>query len=342
MANLEGKLWPREEPRSLSFVIPVHDEEEVLPALRERLVKMSSGLACEVEWIFVDDGSRDGSLTFLRRWADSDQRVRILELARNFGHQAAVTAGLDHARGEVVVVMDGDLQDPPELVLDMLERYREGWDVVYAKRRRREGESVFKRATAAVFYSVMHTFVHRELPLNVGDFRLMTRESTDALGHLREGHRFLRGMVAWLGFSQTEVLFDRPARAAGKTKYSARKMFRFAWDAMLSFSSMPLRLGIYFGAAVSLFGVVVAGYSIVRKLLGHHLVAGWPTLVILQCTIGGAILVTLGLIGEYVGRIYDELKRRPLYIVRRTYNFKGSRNPDRAVVPSGFGARGER
>jgi dolichol-phosphate mannosyltransferase len=331
MASVEEKFWPRAEPGSLSFVIPVHDEEEVLSALRERLEKVSSSLAGEIEWIFVDDGSRDGSLTFLRRWADGDRRVKVLELARNFGHQAAVTAGLDHARGDVVVVMDGDLQDPPELVLDMLEKYREGWDVVYAKRRRREGESVFKRATAAVFYWVMRTFVHRELPLNVGDFRLMTREATDALGHLREGHRFLRGMVAWLGFCQTEVLFDRPARALGRTKFSPRKMFKFAWDAMLSFSSTPLRLGIYFGALVSLLGVGLAGYSIVRKLLGHDLVPGWPTLVILQCTIGG-----------YVGRIYDELKRRPLYIVRRTYNLKRLPNPDRAVVPSGLGAREDR
>ncbi len=325
-------LVPRKAPALLSIVVPIFNEEEVLPTLRARLVALADDFACPTEWILVDDGSSDRTLRGLIAWAEADPRAHVLELSRNFVHQAAVTAGLDHAAGDVVAVIDGDLQDPPELLREMLERYRQGWDVVLAKRRSREGESLFKRATASIFYRVMRTFVHDRLPSDVGDFRLMSRDAADALRHFREGHRFLRGMVAWMGFRQTELLFDRPARAAGVTKYPIRKMMRFAWDAMLSFSSLPLRIGLFIGAGVFALGLFMGVYSLVRKLLGHDLVPGWPTIIILQCTLGGGTLFTLGLIGEYVSRIYDELKQRPLYIVRRSFNTSQAPVVRRAVV----------
>jgi dolichol-phosphate mannosyltransferase len=325
-----GRLVPRPDPGLLSLVIPVYNEEAVLPLLRPRLEALIQAIPCPVEVIFVDDGSRDATAPMVRAWAERDSRIRLLEFARNFGHQAAVTAGVDHAGGEAVVVMD--LQDPPELVLDMLARYREGYDVVYAQRTQRHGETAFKLATARLFYWIMRTFVHRDLPPATGDFRLMSRPVVDALGALREGQRFLRGMVTWLGYNQVALPFERPARAAGETKYPLRKMLAFAWDAILSFSSAPLRLAMYVGVLAVLFGFGVAGYSVVRWL-EHRTVPGWTTIVVLQALIGGATLMCLGMIGEYVGRIYDEVKARPIYIIRRWTNGPAPRQAARAVIP---------
>jgi dolichol-phosphate mannosyltransferase len=313
-------------------VIPAYNEEEVLPLLRPRLEALLVTLPCPAEVVFVDDGSRDLTAGMLRAWAATDPRIKVLELSRNFGHQAAVTAGTDHAAGEAVVIMDADLQDPPELVLEMLARYRDGYDVVYAQRARRHGETLLKRMTAAVFYWIMRKFVHRELPASTGDFRLMSRAVTEALSHLREGQRFIRGMVTWLGFAQTSVQFDRPGRAAGTTKYPFRKMFRFAWDAILSFSSAPLRATVYLGFLTFLFGVVVSAYSVFRWAQGGT-VAGWTTIIVLQSFIGGMTLIGLGMVGEYIGRIYDESKQRPIYIVHRATNTNGLRAVARSVVP---------
>jgi dolichol-phosphate mannosyltransferase len=333
-------LVPRALPKLLSLVLPAFNEEEVLPLLRPRLEQLMARLPCEAEVVFVDDGSRDLTPLLLRAWAQADSRIRVLELSRNFGHQAAVTAGTDHARGDAVVIMDADLQDPPELIHEMLARYCDGYDVVYAQRTRRVGETIFKRGTAALFYWIMRRFVHRELPAATGDFRLMTRDVTDALRRLREGQRFLRGMVTWLGYAQTAVFFERPVRAAGETKYPLRKMLRFAWDAILSFSSVPLRATVYLGTVTFFFGIVVAIYSIYRWAQGVT-VAGWTTIIVLQGLVGGMTLIGLGMVGEYIGRIYDESKQRPIYIVRHASNLSPLHEMPRAVVPADRGASEE-
>lgn len=307
-------------PRLISIVIPVFNEAEVLPLLRKRLETLRSSLPYPAEWVMVDDGSRDGTPGYLSKWADSDHQVKVVSLTRNFGHQAAITCGLDVAAGDVVVVMDADLQDPPELIPKMVEEYRKGFDIVYARRAERHGESTFKRLSAFLFYKFMRRFVHSELPQNTGEFRLMSRSSVEALARMREGYRFIRGMTAWLGFSQTEIVFDRPPRAAGNTKFPTIKMLRFAWDAILSFTTLPIRIATYIGIVVILLGVGVAIHALRLRLMSGQAVPGWASLVILNTTMGGMILLFLGLLGEYIGRIYEELKHRPLYIVHTTRN----------------------
>ena len=331
---MQSQLEPRPDPDLLSFVIPMYNETEVLPALMQRLDLLAGSLRCPVEWVVVNDGSRDGTGAMLAAWAARDPRVKFVDLARNFGHAAALTAGLDHASGDAVVIMDADLQDPPEIVLQMLERYREGYDIAYAQRTKRHGETPFKVATAAGFYWIMRRFVHKDLPANSSDFRLMSRDAVQALGHLREGQRFLRGMVTWIGFSQVAVPFERPSRAAGTTKYSTRKMMAFGWDAILSFSMLPLRVASYFGFITFVVGALFGLRILVHSLFYNDLVPGWATLVVLQSLLGGAILVCLGMVGEYVGRIYEEIKQRPIYIVRRRVNIETLTVPTRGVVPS--------
>ncbi len=322
-------LRPRAAPPSLlSIVIPVFNEQEVLPHLRAHLESLARRLPCAVELILVNDGSRDATRGLLGQWANEARRAKVVDLARNFGHQAAMTAGLDHASGDAVVVMDADLQDPPELVLEMVAKYCEGYDVAYAQRIRRHGETWFKRVTASAFYWLMRRFVHRDLPAATGDFRIMSRSAVAALGHMREGQRFLRGMITWLGFPQVAIPFERPPRVAGSTKFSWPKMMAFAWDAILSFSSAPLRVAMAFGTLVFFFGLGYGVYVLFRALLYGDLVPGWATLVILQSLIGGSILLCLGIIGEYVGRIYEEIKGRPIYIVRELTNFGAAAAPE--------------
>ena len=328
------QLQPRPDPALLSFVIPMYNEAEVLPQLVERLQALAVTLPCPVEWVVVNDGSRDGTGDALAAWAARDARVKFIDFARNFGHAAALTAGLDHAAGDAVVIMDADLQDPPEVVRDMLARYRDGYDIAYAQRTKRHGETPFKLFSASAFYWLMRRFVHKELPANSSDFRLMSRDAVDALGHLREGQRFLRGMVTWIGFSQVAVPFERPSRAAGTTKYSTRKMVAFAFDAILSFSMLPLRAATYFGFITFLFGMIFGSRVLIHALFYRDLVQGWATVVVLQSMIGGAILLCLGVVGEYVGRLYEEIKQRPLYIVRRRMNVATPFEPPRGVVPS--------
>lgn len=311
----------------------MYNEVEVLPKLVERLVSLASTLPCAVEWVVVNDGSTDGTGDAVALWATRDARVKLVDLARNFGHAAALTAGLDHAAGDAVVIMDADLQDPPEVIPQMLARYREGYDIAYAQRTKRHGESGFKRITASAFYWLMRKFVHKELPANSSDFRLMSRDAVNALGHLREGQRFLRGMVTWIGFPQIAVPFERPSRAAGTTKYPARKMFAFALDAILSFSMMPLRAATYFGLLTFVFGMLFGLRVLIHAIYYNDLVQGWATVVVLQAIIGGAILLCLGMVGEYVGRLYEEIKQRPLYIVRRRINVETPFEPFRGVVP---------
>lgn len=308
--------------RHASIVIPIYNEEEGLPALRRRMHHVISDLDCRVEVILVNDGSSDRSLYLMKEWARESTFVKIVDLSRNFGHQLAITAGIDVSVGDFVIVMDGDLQDPPELIPNLIEKHLQGFDVVYAKRSSRIDESLSKRFTAALFYRLMSRYIHPGLPHNVGDFRLMSRQVVDALCQMKEQHRFVRGMVCWIGFKQAAVEFDRPFRKAGKTKFSMSKMTGFALDAIFSFSSKPLRFGTAVGILVLMFGAFYTIYTLFNYLfLSKALTPGWTTLIILICLIGGSTLFCIGLLGEYVGRIFEETKGRPLYIVRETVNF---------------------
>ena len=314
------RLCSRPFPIRVSLVIPVFNEADVLPLLRERLTALLQSLECATELILINDGSSDASVDFLLRWADEDGRVTLLNLARNFGHQAAVTAGLDHATGDAVVIMDADLQDPPEVIHQMLAEYCQGYDVVYGKRLARKGESLFKRFTAWTFYRLMRGLIHPRLPADVGDFRLISRRCLNAVASMRETHRFLRGMVSWVGFPQTAVTYVRDARAAGVTKYPLWKMLRFAWTAAVSFSPAPLRLSFGLAALLAVIGTGEAVNGVVRTFLGLYTVPGWTSLIVVICLIGSAILVAIGVLGEYVARIFEESKGRPLYIVADCVN----------------------
>lgn len=317
----------------LSVVIPARDEAEALPLLFERLRRTFARIACEYEILVIDDGSRDGTAAFLEREAAADPRVKLLQFSRNFGHQIAVTAGLDFARGDAVVVMDADLQDPPELLAEMVERYREGYDVVSAQRVSRKAESAFKRGTAALFYRFMRSFVDERLTEDVGDFRLLSRGAVMALRQFRESHRFMRGLVAWLGLREALVPFERDARHVGESKYPLFKMVRLAWTAITSFSAAPVRAIGFFGALLSLAGFLYLGYALYAAVVLHSVVQGWTTLVALQCVFSGAILLSLGVIGDYLGRLYEEIKQRPLYVLRRSLNVAASDPPQaRSVV----------
>jgi dolichol-phosphate mannosyltransferase len=311
---------------TLSLVLPIFNEEAVIPELHAHLQEFLGKLALDAEVLFVNDGSRDRSMELLRGIAAGEPRYRVLSFARNFGHQTAITAGLDYARGKAVVVMDADLQDPPEVVLDMVAKWREGFDVVYGKRRTRAGETFFKLVTAAVFYRVFTAMIPIDVPLDTGDFRLMSRRVVVALRELRETHRFVRGMVAWVGFKQTAVLYDRPSRFAGETKYPLRKMVRFAIDGITSFSILPLRFATYLGMLVAVFSVATAIWALVARFVMHATVQGWTAVVVLVALLAAAQLLMIGILGEYVGRIYEEVKRRPLYVVGDRVNL--DRAPD--------------
>ncbi len=318
-----------------SLVIPVFDEAEILPILHERLTAVMARAGVSYEILLVNDGSRDGSWEIMTELASRDAHVCAVNLSRNHGHQLAITAGIDHARGEAVVVMDADLQDPPEVVLEMLERFRQGYDVVYGQRVRRHGETVFKRATAAMFYRIVRALTSVDLPVDTGDFRLMSRRAVNALRQLRERNRFVRGMVAWVGFRQTAVLYERAPRAAGETKYPLWKMVRFANDAIFSFSFAPLRIASAVGLIVSATSFMFAAFAVYAHLFTTRSLPGWTSLMVGVVFLGGVQLVCLGIIGEYLGRVYDEVKGRPLYLVqevRRGEQLAGSR-PE-PVLPS--------
>src|SRR5580693_751047 len=287
---------------TLSLVLPIYNEEAVIPELHSRLQDFLAKLAMDAEVVFVNDGSRDRSMELLRQICAQDARYKVLSFARNFGHQTAITAGLDYARGKAVVVMDADLQDPPEVVLEMVAKWREGYDVVYGKRRSREGETFFKLLTAKAFYRVFAAMIPIEVPLDTGDFRLMSRRVVIALRELRETHRFVRGMVSWVGFKQTAVLFDRPGRFAGETKYPLRKMIRFAVDGITSFSVLPLRFATYLGMLISLLSVGIAIWALFDKFVLHATVQGWTTTVVLVALLSSVQLLMIGILGEYVGR----------------------------------------
>jgi dolichol-phosphate mannosyltransferase len=311
---------------TLSLVLPIYNEEEVIPELHKRLQEFLTQLALPAEVVFVNDGSRDGSMELLRGIAAEEPRYRVVSFARNFGHQRAITAGVDFARGKAVVVMDADLQDPPEVVLEMVAKWREGFDVVYGRRRKRAGETWFKLVTARLFYRLFAAMIPIRVPLDTGDFRLMSRRVVLVLRELRETHRFVRGMVAWVGFRQTEVLYDRPGRFAGDTKYPLRKMVAFAIDGITSFSVLPLRFATYLGMLMILGSVGVIVWALVAKYVLHQVVQGWTGIMIVVAVFASVQLLMIGILGEYIGRIYEEVKKRPLYIVGDTVN--ASRDDD--------------
>ncbi|MGP0066437.1 MAG: glycosyltransferase family 2 protein [Isosphaeraceae bacterium] len=304
----------------LSLVIPIYNEEEAIPALLAALRRVLDTMDCEYEIVLVDDGSRDASRSMLAAEAARDGRILVLGFSRNFGHQAAITAGLDLASGDAVVVMDADLQDPPELLPRMVSLYEEGYEVVSAQRVGREGEGPFKRGTAAMFYALMRRAVDERLRPQVGDFRLFSRAAVTALRGLREQHRFVRGMVAWLGLKEAIVPFRRPARVAGETKYPAWKMARFAWTAISSFSALPLKLSLGAGLLLTALGIMYSGYVVYETIVLQTTVRGWSSLVCLQLLFSGATLTAIGLVGDYVARIYEESKGRPLYIIAEAIN----------------------
>jgi len=303
----------------LSIVLPIFNEEAVIDELHRRLGEFLSALGTTWEVIFVDDGSRDQSFAKLRELSRMERRYRVVSFARNFGHQFAITAGIDYARGLAVVVMDADLQDPPEVVAEMLARFREGYDIVHGVRRKREKESLFKRATAYLFYRILRIVVGITVPVDAGDFRLMSRRVALTFRALRETNRFVRGMVAWVGFRQTIVLYDRKARFAGETHYPLSKMLKFAFDGITAFSIVPLRVATILGFLAGIVGVGVAGWSVYGYVQGH-VVPGWATIMITVSLGASAQLLMTGILGEYVGRIYEEVKRRPLYIVAEEVN----------------------
>ncbi|MFL5574518.1 MAG: glycosyltransferase family 2 protein [Gemmatimonadaceae bacterium] len=323
----------RSRRKLLSVVVPCYNEEAVIAETHRRLGEVLDALpelASEV--IYVDDGSRDGTRRLLREIQRHDDRVRVVGLSRNFGHQLAVTAGVDHAAGDAVVLIDADLQDPPEVIAQMVERWRAGYEVVYGVRTDRAGESAFKRATAKAFYLLINRVSDTDIPVDVGDFRLMDRKVVDVLRSMPERDRFVRGMVSWAGYRQAALPYRRAARLAGESKYPVWKMVRFALDGIASFSTVPLRLAGWAGFAASTLAMVGIVYALVLRLFTSIWVTGWTALFIVVLFLGGVQLISLGIIGEYVGRIYGESKRRPLYVTQERLGFSGT-----AQAPAGAG-----
>jgi polyisoprenyl-phosphate glycosyltransferase len=312
-----------QRPR-LSLVIPVYNEEKTLPELHRRLALLTAlpGVGEAWEVVFVDDGSKDASHAVLAELAQAEPRYRIIRFSRNFGHQAAITAGLDRADGDAVAVLDADLQDPPEVLQEMLEKVGEGHDVVYGVRKKRHQETLFKLATAKVFYRLMRAMTGVEIPVDAGDFRVMTRPVVMTLRALREQHRFVRGMVAWVGFRQTALYYDREARFAGETKYPLRRMLQFALDGLTSFSIVPLRLATWLGVIAGILSLLMGCVFVLIKLFMPSIVLpGWTGIMVAVAFGFSAQLLMTGILGEYIGRIYEEIKRRPLYIVAHETNF---------------------
>jgi polyisoprenyl-phosphate glycosyltransferase len=319
-------------PGRLSLVIPTYNEEVVVPLLREAVENFAGTLRSELELVLVNDGSSDHTLSYLAEWAAADARVGVLHLSRNFGHQIATTAGLDHATGDAVVIIDADLQDPLNVIHAMIDRYCEGYDVVYGQRESRAGDSAYKRVTAWAFYRIMRGMVYRDLPPDAGDFRLISRACLDAVTQMRETHRFLRGMVAWVGFPQIAVRYHRQPRVAGSTKYPLRKMLAFSWVAATSFSTLPLRFSTIMGAIAGLVGIEEGIRALLAYFMGWYTVPGWTSLTVIVSLIGSAMLMSIGILGEYMAKLYEQAKGRPLYVVARTFGrCSGCSNADDTV-----------
>jgi glycosyltransferase involved in cell wall biosynthesis len=316
----------RRTAKALSIVVPVFNEERVVPELHRRLqhvldrLEKECGLAAPtVEVLFVNDGSADGTLDLLRGVCDGSPSFVVINLSRNFGHQMAITAGVDHAAGDAVVFIDGDLQDPPEFIVDLYRKLHEGFDVVYAVRRRREGETWFKRLTAAAFYRLMRRLTTVDIPLDTGDFRIISRRVVDVLSSMRESDRFIRGMTSWVGFRQVGILYDRQQRFAGLTKFTPLRMLKFSLDAVTSFSAVPLKLVTILGFSMALLAFVLGVVTAYLKLFTTTTVQGWSSIIIVVLFMGGLQLLSIGMIGEYLKRVSDQTKNRPLYVIEGVY-----------------------
>jgi glycosyltransferase involved in cell wall biosynthesis len=299
---------------TLSVVIPIYNEAETIAELHRRLVAVLDGMI-DFEIVLVDDRSSDGSWDAMKAVAAADPRARLVRLSRNFGHQVAITAGLDTARGDAVVLMDGDLQDPPEVIPELVAKWREGHDIVYAVRAQRDGETAFKLLTARLFYWLLRRMAQVDIPENAGDFRLLSRRAAEAMRQMPERARFLRGMTSWIGYRQTGVEYRRDPRYAGETKYPLRKMLKFAVDAITSFSTVPLRVVSGLGLLMVVFCIGYLVYALVVRFATHNAVTGWTTVVVLVLLIGGIQMLSLGIVGQYIARIFEEAKNRPLYFI---------------------------
>ncbi|HEX23252.1 MAG TPA: glycosyltransferase [Chromatiales bacterium] len=300
----------------LSIIVPVFNEQEVLREFYRRLSQVLDGIDATMEIVFVNDGSTDYSLLQLQELQASDPRIVILDLSRNFGKEIAMTAGLDHVRGDAVVIIDADLQDPPELIPQMIEEWRHGFDMVYAQRRSRTGESTLKKTTASLFYRIMQRISRVQIPVDTGDFRLLSRRAVDALSGLRERHRFMKGLFAWIGYPQKAIPYDRDARHDGTSKWNYLALWNFALEGITSFSTLPLKVATYLGTFTA-FGAFFYGlFIIVQTLFFGNPVAGYPSLLVVVLFLGGIQLMALGVIGEYLGRMFDETKGRPLYLIK--------------------------
>ncbi len=305
----------------LSIVVPVYNEQEVIDETFKRLSAVFKGYFMDVEYIFINDGSRDNTYFKLKDIASKNPGVRIINFARNFGHQIAITAGMDYAKGDAIVIIDADLQDPPEVILQMVDKWKEGYEVVYGKRLHRDGETFFKKLTAKTFYRFLDSMTDIKLPVDVGDFRLIDRKVCDAMKSLPERSRYVRGLVSWVGFKQTSVDYHREKRFAGETKYPLKKMIKLAGDGIFSFSYKPLKLATFIGMLVSAFSFVYLIVVLIQKFIKNDVVSGWASSMAVSLFLNGVMLIVIGIMGEYVGRIYEEVKARPLYIVGELTGF---------------------
>jgi dolichol-phosphate mannosyltransferase len=303
-----------------TIIIPIYNEEKILPELRTRLMAATAPLDVPVEVIFIDDGSHDGSYALMSTMHAEDPRIKVIRLSRNFGHQIAISAGLDEARGDAVVLMDGDLQDPPEILPEMIRLWKEGFHVVYTVKRSRK-ENPLKRLAFTSFYRILHALSTIRIPMDAGNFSLMDRQVADVLRAMPERNRYISGLRAWAGFQQTAIYYDRDPRFAGKPQMSFGRLFQLALDGIFSFSNVPLRLAVYFGMIAAAISFAGGFYVIYAKLFTNQAILGWASTILSILFVGGMILVTLGVIGEYIGRIYEEVKKRPLYVIRDKIGF---------------------
>ena len=306
----------------ISIVIPMYFEEEVAQECYNRITAVMNSNHYNYELVFVNDGSTDRTLEILEQLAMNDNRTKVISFARNFGHQIAVTAGIDYAKGDAIVIIDADLQDPPEVIPELVNKWLEGFDVVYAKRKKRKGETWFKLLTAKYFYKFLNYMSDIDIPKDTGDFRLIDRKVAAVFRKMTEKNRFVRGMFSWIGFSQTYIEYERDERFAGETKYPFKKMIKFASDGIIAFSSKPLKLVMTLGTASVLVSIIVLLYSILTRLFGHEVQPGWASIMVAITFFSGIQLLGLGIVGQYIARIYDESKNRPIYIVKDVYNIE--------------------
>ncbi|WP_372010239.1 glycosyltransferase family 2 protein [Paenibacillus chitinolyticus] len=305
-----------------SIIIPMYNEEAVIQETYRRLKVVMSETSETYELIFINDGSRDRSAEIIKEYAAWDETVKLIDFSRNFGHQIAITAGMDYASGDAVIIIDADLQDPPELILQMIGKWKEGYEVVYAKRVKRSGETFFKKWSASLFYRVLRASTDIHIPVDTGDFRLMDRKVCDEMKKLPENNRFVRGLVSWVGFRQTAIEYERDERLAGETKYPLKRMIKLSLDGITSFSYKPLKLAGYLGVLLSGSGFLYLLYVVYLALFTDATLKGWPSVVGIMLIFNGFVLLMLGILGEYIGRIYDETKGRPLYIVRECHGLQ--------------------